>query len=175
MVRKNAIEIYSAHKEGTSVVAKRFIQILKNKIYKYMTSISKDIYIDELDDIANKGNNIYHRTIKMKPVDAKSNKYINSSREINDKDPRFKIGDIVRILKYQKKNFQKAIFQIGLKMFLSLQMLEILFRGHMFLVILKGKKLFEQKVTKRKDHGLYVKWKGYNSSLNSWIDKKEIV
>ena len=44
----------------------------------------------------------------------------------------------------------------------------------MFLVILKGKKLFEQKVTKRKDHGLYVKWKGYNSSFNSWIDKKEI-
>ena len=108
MVRKNAIEIYSAHKEGTSVVAKRFIQILKNKIYKYMTSISKNIYIDELDDIANKGNNIYHRTIKMKPVDAKSNKYINSSREINDKDPRFKIGDIVRILKYQKKKFPKG-------------------------------------------------------------------
>ena len=66
-----------------------------------MTSISKNVYIDKLDDIVNKYNNTYHSTIKMKPVDVKSNTYIDSSKEINDKDPKFKIGDIVRISKYK--------------------------------------------------------------------------
>ena len=66
-----------------------------------MTSISKSVYIDKLDDIFNKYDNTYHRTIKMEPVDLKSNTYINSSKEINDKDPKFKIGDTVRISKYK--------------------------------------------------------------------------
>ena len=64
-----------------------------------MTSISKNVYIDELDDVVNKYNNTYHRTIKMKPVDVKSNTHIDSSKKINDQDPQFKIGDIVRISK----------------------------------------------------------------------------
>ena len=101
MVTKNDIEIYSIHDEGKSVVTERFIRKLKNKIYKYMTSISKNVYVDKLDDIVNKYNNTYHSTIKMKPVDVKSNTYIDSSKEINDKDPKFKIGDIVRISKYK--------------------------------------------------------------------------
>ena len=75
------------------------------------------MYIDKLDDIVNKYNNTYHSTIKMKPVDVKSNTYINCRKEINDKDPKFKIGDIVRMSKY-KKNLQKVMFQIGLKKFL---------------------------------------------------------
>ena len=66
-----------------------------------MTSISKNVYIDKLCDIVNKYNNTYHSTIKMKLADAKSNTYINSSKEINDKDQKFKIGDIVRISKYK--------------------------------------------------------------------------
>ena len=66
-----------------------------------MTAISKNVYIDKLDDIVNKYNNAYHSTIKMKPIDIKSNTYINSSKEMNDKDPKFKIGDIVRISKYK--------------------------------------------------------------------------
>ena len=66
-----------------------------------MTSISKNMYIDKLDDIVNKYNNTYHRTIKMKPVHVKSNTYVNPSKEINDKDPNFKIGDNVRISKYK--------------------------------------------------------------------------
>ena len=66
-----------------------------------MASISKNVYIDKLDDIVNKYNNTYHITIKMKPVDLKVNTYINSSKEINDKDPKFRIGDIVRISKYK--------------------------------------------------------------------------
>ena len=72
-----------------------------------MTSISKNVYIDKLDDIVNKYNNTYHSTIKMKPVDVKSNTYIDSSKEINNKDPKFKIGDIVRISKC-KKIFEKS-------------------------------------------------------------------
>ena len=100
-LEKNDIEMYSTHNEGKSVIAERFIRTLKNKIYKYMTSISKNVYIDKLDDIVNKYNNTYHSTIKMKPVDVKSNTYIDSSKEINDKDPKFKIGDIVRISKYK--------------------------------------------------------------------------
>ena len=67
-----------------------------------MTSISKNVYIDKLDDIVNTYNNTYHRTIKMKSVDIKSNTYINSSKEVNDKDHKFKVDDHVRIPKYKK-------------------------------------------------------------------------
>ena len=68
--------MYSIHNEGKSVVAERFIRTLKTKIYKYMTSISKNVYIDKLNDIVNECNNTYHRTIKMKSVDVKDNTYI---------------------------------------------------------------------------------------------------
>ena len=66
-----------------------------------MTLISKNLYIDKLDDIVNKYNNKYHGTIKIKPVTVKSSTYIDSSKEINDQDCKFKIGDIVRISKYK--------------------------------------------------------------------------
>ena len=95
--KKNAIELYSVHNEGKPVVAERFVTTLKNKIYKYMTSVSKNVYIDKLDDIANKYNNTYYSIIKMNLVDVKSNTYIDCSKEINDTYPKFKIGDIVRI------------------------------------------------------------------------------
>ena len=74
--------MYSTHNQGKSAVAERFIRTLKSKIYKYMTSISKNVYIDKLDDIADKYNNTYHTTIKMKPIDVKGNTYINTSKEI---------------------------------------------------------------------------------------------
>ena len=89
--------MYSIHNEGKSIVAKRFIRTLKNKIYQYMSSISKDVYVDKLDDIVDEYNNTYHRTIKMEPVDVKDNTYINFEKETNDKDPIFKVGDYVRI------------------------------------------------------------------------------
>ena len=101
--------MYSTHNEGKSVVTERFIRTLKNKIYKYKASISKNVYIDKSDDIVN-------ITIKMKPVDVKSSTHIDSSTEINNTDPKFKIGDIVRISKY-KYIFAKAMFQISLKSF----------------------------------------------------------
>ena len=64
-----------------------------------MTSISKNVFIDKLDDIVNKYNNTYHGTIKMKPIDVKDNTYIDLEKEVSNKDPKFKVGDYVRISK----------------------------------------------------------------------------
>ena len=75
-LKDNDIEMYPIHNERKSVVAERFIRILKNKIYKYMTAISINVYTDQLDDIVSEFNNTYHRTVKMKPVDVKDNTYI---------------------------------------------------------------------------------------------------
>ena len=96
--------MYSIHNEGKSVVAERFIRTLKTKIYKYMTSISKNVYIHKLSAIVNEYNNIYHGTIKMASVDVKDNTFIDSmklhsSKEVTNKDPKFKVGDHVRISK----------------------------------------------------------------------------
>ena len=109
--------MYSTHNEGKSVVAERFIRTLKNKIYIYMRSISKNVYIDKLDDTVNEYNSTYHRTIKMKPIDLNNNTYVDFGKEVNDKDPKFKVGDHVRISKYKTVSV-KAILQIGLKKFL---------------------------------------------------------
>ena len=113
-LQNNDIEIYSTHNEGKSVIAERFIRTLRNNICKYMTSVPRNVYIDKLDDIVNKYNNIYHSTIKIKSVDVETNIYIDSSKEINDEDPKFKIGDIVRILK-NKIFLQTFTLQIGHK------------------------------------------------------------
>ena len=94
-----------------------------------MTSVSKNVYIDKLDDIVNKYNNTYHSTIKMKPVDVKSNTHIDSSKEINDKNPRFKIGD-VRISKY-KNIFGKGYTPNWSKEVFVFKKLKILYHGHM--------------------------------------------
>ena len=107
LLQDNDIAMYSTHNERKSVVADRFIRTIKNKIYKYMTSISKNVYIDKLDDIVNKCNNKYHRTIKIKPIDVKDNTSINIGNEVNDNDPKFKVGDHIRISKY------KTIFTKG--------------------------------------------------------------
>ena len=72
--------MYSPHSEGNSVIAQRFIRTLKNKIYKYMTSVSKNACIDKTEEIVDKQSNIYHKTIGMKPVDIKANIYINSGK-----------------------------------------------------------------------------------------------
>ena len=103
--------MYSTHNEGKSFVAEKLTVVpLKTKICKYMTSISRNVYIDKLDDIVNKYNNTYHGTIKMKPVDVKDNTYIDFGKQINDKDPKFQVGDHVRISKY-KNIFAKGYTQ----------------------------------------------------------------
>ena len=118
-LQDNDIFVYSTHNERKSVVVERFLRTLKNKIYKYMTSISKNVYIDKLDDLVNEYNNTYRRTIKMKPIDVKNNTYINIDKEVNDKDPKFKIGDHVRISKYKNifakgytRNWSEEVFVI---------------------------------------------------------------
>ena len=98
-LKDNDIEMYSIHNEGKSFIAERLVRTLKNKIFKHMTAISKNVYFDVLDDIVNKYNNTVHRTIKMKPIDVKDNTYVDSKKEVNDKDPKFKVGDHVRIFK----------------------------------------------------------------------------
>ena len=178
-LENNDIEMYSTHNERKSVV-ERFTRTLTNKIYKYMTSVSKNVHIDKLDDIVNKYNNTYYKTIKMKPADVKLNTYIDSSKEIL----KVLTLKLVIYLEYQntKTFLQKAMSQIGLKKFLWLKKLKILFHGHTLLVILKEKKLLErlgkrhfkkqikefriEKVIKRKGDKLYFKWKKYNNLLN---------
>ena len=119
-LKDNDIEMYSIRNEGKSVVAEKFIKALKTKIYKYMTSVSKNVYIDKLDDMVNEYNNTYHRTIKMRPVDVKDNAYIDSiDLHANDKDPKVKVGDHVRISKYENifakrctSNWSEEVFAI---------------------------------------------------------------
>ena len=74
-LKDNDIEMYSIRNEGKSVVAERFIRTLNKKFCKYVTSISKNMYIDKYS------NNTYHRTIKMKPVDVKDNTYIDFKKK----------------------------------------------------------------------------------------------
>ena len=100
-LKYNDIEKYSIHNERKPVVAERFIRTLKNKIYKHMTAASENVYIDVLDDIVDKYNNTYHETIKIKPIDVKMDSFTQYNDESNEKDPKFKVGDPVRISKYK--------------------------------------------------------------------------
>ena len=83
--------MYSTYNEKKSVVSTRFIRTLKNKSYKYMTSISKNLYINKLDDTVDKYNNTYHSTIKMKPIDVNSITYIDLDKSNEEEDPKFKL------------------------------------------------------------------------------------
>ena len=151
-----------------------------------MTSISKNVYIDKLDDIVNKYNNTCHSTIKMKPVDVKSSTYIDSSNAINNKDPKFKIGDIVRMSKYKNiftkgyvPNWSEEVFVIKkIKSTVPWAYVISDLKGEEIVKELQKtnqKELRVEKVIKRKGDKLYVKWTAYDNSLNSWIDKKDIV
>ena len=190
-LRDNNIEMYSTNNEAKSVIAERFIRTLKNKIYKYMTSISKNVYIDKLDDIAKKYNNTYHNSIKMKPTDVKDNTYIDLKKESNGKDPKFKVGDHVRISDY-KNIFAKGYLPNWSEEIFIIKKIKKPIPWTYVLNDVNGKEiigtLYEnelqktdqnkfriEKVIKRKDDKLYVKWKGYDNSFNSWIDKKHII
>ena len=116
----NNIELYSTHNEGESVVSERLIRTLKNKIFKHMAAISKNVYFDELDDIVNKYNNTVHKTIKTKPIDVTDDSYAEYNEDFNKKDPKFKIGDHVRISKYKNifakeytPNWSEEVFAIN--------------------------------------------------------------
>ena len=156
-----------------------------------MTSVSKNVYIDKLDDIVDEYNNTYHRTIKMKPVDVKDNTYIDFKKEVNDKNPKFKVGDHVRISKYKNMfakrympNWSEEIFVIK-KVKNTVPWTYVIndingeeLIGTFYEEELQGTNQQEfrlKKVIKKKGDKLYVKWKGYNNSFNSWIDKKDII
>ena len=183
-LKDNGVEMYSIHNEGKSVVAEIFIRTLKNKIYKYMTSISKNVYIDELDDIVDEYNNTYHRTINIKPVDVKDD----FEKEV---DPKFKVGDNVRISKYKKifpkgytPNWSEEVFVISkikntvpwTYVINDLNGEEIIGTFYEKELQKTNQKEFKiETVIKRKGDKLYVKWKGYDNPFNSWIDKKYLV
>ena len=99
--------MYSTCNEAKSVVAETFIRTMKKKIFKHMTAISKNVYFDMLDDIVNKYNKTDHKTIKMKPIDVTSDYYVEYNKDSNEKYPKFKVGDHVKISKY------KSIFAKG--------------------------------------------------------------
>ena len=189
-LKDNDIEMYSINNEGKSVVAERFIRTLKNKIYKCMTSISKNVYIDELDDIVDEYNNTYYRTIKMKPIDVKDDTYIDFEKEVNDKNPKCKVGDHVRISKY-KNIFAKGYTPNWSEEGFVIKKVKSKVPWTYVINDLNGEKIIGtfyekelqktnqeefriEKVIKRKGDKLYVKWKGYHNSFNSWIDKKDL-
>ena len=156
-----------------------------------MTSISKNVYIDKSDDIVNAYKNTYHRTTKIKPVDVKDNTYINFGKDSNDKDPKFKVGDHARISKYKisfakgyNPNWSEEISVIS-KIKNTVPWTYVIndHNGEEIVGAFYEKKLRKknqkefriEKVIKKKGNKLYVKWKGYYNSFNSWIDKKDIV
>ena len=164
--------MYSTHNGEKSVVAKRFIRTLRNRIYKYITSMSKHVYIDKLDDIVNEYNNTY-------TIDVKNNTCINIEKELNGNDPKFKLGDHVRISKY-KNIFAKSYtpnWSDEISVIINdLNGEEII--GTFYEIELQKTNQEEfriEKVIKRKGDKLYVKWKGYDNSCDSWIDKKDLV
>ena len=190
-LQDNDIVMYSTHNEGKSVVAEKFIRTIKSKIYKYMTSISKNVYIDKLDDIVDEYNNTYHTAIKMKPINVKDNTYINTDEEINNKDPKLKVGDHVRISKYKSifaksftPNWSEEVFAIK-KVKNTVQWTYVIndLNGEEITGTFYEKELQKtnqeelriEKVIKRKGGKIYVKWKGYDNSFNSWIDKASFV
>ena len=191
MVRKNSIEMYSTDNEGKSFIAERFIRTLKNKIYKYMTSVAKTVSIDKLGDIVNKYNNIYHSTIKMKAVHVNSNTYVESSKEINNKNPKFIVGDDPAISKYENifakgytPNWSEEIFVIKKdkntvpQTYVINDLNEEEMVGKFYeneLQKINQKEFRIEKVIKRKCDKLYITWKKCNNSFNSLIDTKDIV
>ena len=183
--------MYSTHNEGKSVAAERFIRTIKNKIYKHMTSVSKTVYIDKLEDIINEYNNTKHRTTKMKPIDVKDNIYIDFGKEVNDNNPEFKVGDHVRISKYKiifakryTPNWSEEVFVIKkIKNTVSWTYVIDDLNGKEITGTFYEKELQKidqqefriEKVIKKNGDKLYIKWKGYDNSFNSWIDKKDLV
>ena len=123
--------MYSTHNEGKSVAAERFIRTLKNKIYKHMAAVSKNVYFDVLDDILDKYNNAYHRTIKMEPIEFKSDSFLlNIMKNVIKKILNLKL--VIKSEFQSTKIFSlKDMLLIGPKKFLLSKKLKILYLGLM--------------------------------------------
>ena len=189
-MKDNDIEMYLTDNEGRSVVAERFFKTLKNKIYKHMTTVGKNVYFNVLDDIVDKYNNSFHSSIKMKPKDITDDSFVEYNEEFNKKSPKFKIGDHVRISKYKSifakgytptwsdeifvvKNVKNSVpwsYEIS-----DLNGEEIVGSFYEKELQKTDQKEFRiENVIKKKGDKLHVKWKGYNNSFNSCIDKKRL-
>ena len=168
--------MYSTFNEEKPVVAEIFIRTLKNKLFNHMTAVSKNVYFDLLHDIVNKYNNTVHRTIKMKSINAASDFYAEYNEDSNEKDPKFKVGDRVRISKY--KNIFAKGYTANWSEVLVISKIKITVPWTYVISDLNGEeitgafyekelqktnqeKLRIEKVIKRKGDKLYVKWKGY--------------
>ena len=142
-----------------------------------MISVSKNVYIHKLHDIVDEYNNTYHRTIKMKSVDVKDDTYINFKKEVNDRNPKFKIGDHVRIFKCKNifakgytPNWSEEAFVVS-KIKNQVPWTYVIndLNGEETIGTFYEKELQKtdqkevriEKVIKRKGEKLYVKWKGY--------------
>ena len=190
-LKENDIEMYSTFNEGKSVVVETFIKTLKNKVYKHMTYIGKNVYFNVLDDIVKKYNNTVHSSIKMKPKDVRDDYFTEYIEGTIKKNSKFKIGDHVRISTYKiifakgyTPNWSEEIFVINkvqntvtwTYLIDDLNGEEI--KGSFYEKELQKtdqKEFMIEKVIKKKGDKLYVKWKGYDNSFNSRIDKKDLL
>ena len=155
-----------------------------------MIAASKNGYFHVLDDIVNKYSNTVHRTIKMKPIDVTPDSYAEYNEDSNEKDPKFKVGDRVRISKYENnfakrytQNWSEEVFVVSkIKSTVPWTYIISDLNGEPITGAFYEKELQKttqekfriEKVIKRKGDTLYVKWKGYDNSFNSSIDKKDI-
>ena len=155
-----------------------------------MTAVSKNAYFDVLGDIVDKYNKAVHRTIKMEPIDVTSDSSAEYNEDSNKKDPKFKVSDRVRISKYKNifakrytPNWTEEIFIITkIKDAVPWTYVTSNVNGELIARNFYEKKLLKtsqenfriEKVLKRRGNKLYVKWKGYDNSFNSWIDKKDL-
>ena len=171
--------MYSTYNEGNSVVAERFIRTLKNKMFKHMATISKNVYIDVLNDIVNKYNNTIHRIIKIKPIDVTNDSYVEYNKDSNKKGPKFKVNDHVRISKYKNvfgkgyvPNWSEEVFVVNEcknKVPWAYTINDL--NGEKITGIFYEKELQKinqkefriEKVLKRKGDKLYAKWKEYDN------------
>ena len=183
--------MYSTFNEGKSVVAERLIRILKNKIFKHMTSIPKNVYFNVLDDIVNKYNNTVHRIIKIKHIDVTNDSYDEYSEDFNKKGPKYKVNDHVRISKYKNIFAKRNVPNWSEEIFIVNEIKNTVpwtyaisdlngepITGTFYEKELQktNQKMFRiEKVLKRKGDNLYAKWNRYDNSFNSWINKKDLV
>ena len=156
-----------------------------------MTSTSKNVYYDVLDDVVDKYNNIYHKTIKMKPINVKDDSFAKCDEKSNEEDPKFKVGDHVRISKFKNvfakgytPNWREEIFVVKkIKSTVPWTYIISDLNGEEIVGSFYEKELQKtnqkefriEQVIKTKGNKLCVKWKGYKNSFNSWIDKKDLI
>ena len=175
----NNIELYSTYNKRKSAVAERFIRTLKNKIFKHMTAASKNVYFDVLNNIVNKYNNTVHRSIKMRPIDIISDSYAEYYEDSNEKNPKFKLSDHVRISKYKNifakgysPNWSEEVFVVSkIKNTVPWTYVISDLNGEEIIQTFYEKELQKpsqekfriEKVLERKGDKIYVNWNGYDN------------